>query len=55
MSERLWRTVAVRTALIKKIESYLEVDNTITNITQFTDLALRDKLDNIKKNKEVKP
>ena len=41
----MWRTVPVRGALVERIESYLQIDKSVTSVTQFCDLALREKLD----------
>ena len=42
-----WGTVQVRTAVLERIACYLDsrTDPTITNTTQFVDLALREKLE----------
>ncbi len=44
-----WSGVQVRTAILEKIESIVDrnIDPTMSNPTQFIDLALREKLENL--------
>ena len=46
-----WRSVQIRTAMLERIELLLSknVDPTISNPTQFVDLALREKLEKMKR------
>jgi len=49
-----WRSVQVRTAILKKIESMIHknIDPTVSNPTQFIDLAIREKLEKLEVSKK---
>lgn len=46
-----WRSVQIRTAMLEKIKQIIDrnIDPTITNTSQFIDLALREKLDKLER------
>ncbi|MCJ8306736.1 MAG: hypothetical protein HRU07_06780 [Nitrosopumilus sp.] len=50
---KTWGAIRIRTALKNKIESIIKTDKNqylgITNASQFTDLALREKLNQLEK------
>ena len=49
MENKTWKSAQVRNSIWKKIYNIIQqkVDPTITNVTQFTDLALREKLEKL--------